>query len=68
MDKGIRYVEAETILGAMYGLGFVHGQDRLWYLNFTRALARGTLSEILGSEAIQIDKLMRTIGITKRVE
>jgi acyl-homoserine lactone acylase PvdQ len=37
-------------------------------LNFTRALARGTLSEILGSEAIQIDKLMRTIGITKRVE
>lgn len=37
-------------------------------MNFTRALARGKLSEILGAEALPVDKLMRTIGITKRVE
>jgi penicillin amidase len=51
----------------MFGLGFAHGQDRLWHMNFQRAVAKGRLSEIIGSEGVPIDKYMRQIGLTQRV-
>ena len=28
--EGIKFVEAETVQGAAFGLGFLHAQDRLW--------------------------------------
>ena len=31
-DKGMKLVEAETLSGAFYGMGFVHGHDRMWQL------------------------------------
>ena len=30
VDHNIKIVEAETVHGAIYGLGFVHATDRLW--------------------------------------
>jgi len=55
VDHGVKLVEAETFFGAFYGLGFVHAMDRLWQLEFFRRLAKGRLSEIVGSEGIMID-------------
>ena len=52
----------------MFGLGFVHATDRLWQLEFFRKLAMGRLSEIFGSETLQLDKYVRTIGIPRMVE
>jgi acyl-homoserine lactone acylase PvdQ len=65
---GIKYVEAESYFGAVYGLGFVHAQDRLWQLNFWRGMSRGRLSEIFGSETMPMDRYIRTIGATRMVE
>ena len=61
-------MEAETFYGAFYGLGFVHAMDRLWQVDFYRRLATGRLSEVVGSEGVQIDKYVRTYGIPRMVE
>lgn len=68
VDYGIKIVEAETQFGAMYGLGFSHAMDRLWQLEFMRRLASGRLSEVFGSETLQIDKHIRTIGIQRMTD
>ena len=65
VNYGIKLVEADTFMGAMYGLGFVHAKDRLWQLNFFRYLATGRLAELIGPEGVPIDKFIRTIGVTR---
>lgn len=52
----------------MYGLGFVHAKDRLFQLHITRMLGQGRLSELVGSEGVQLDKYIRTIGVTRATE
>jgi len=68
VDHNIKIVEAETMQGAVFGLGFVHATDRLWQLEFYRKLARGRLSEIFGLETLPIDKYIRTMGIPRMIE
>lgn len=68
VDHNIKIVEAETMQGAVFGLGFVHATDRLWQLEFFRKLARGRLSEIFGLETLPIDKYIRTMGIPRMIE
>lgn len=68
VDHNIKIVEAETVHGAIFGLGFIHATDRLWQLEFFRKLARGRLSEIFGQETVPLDKYVRTIGLTRMIE
>lgn len=49
----------------MYGLGVAHARDRLWQMYFFRYLAQGRLSEIVGSESIEVDIMMRNIGVPR---
>ena len=30
VDYGVKFVEAETMEGGIFGLGFIHAKDRLW--------------------------------------
>lgn len=55
-------------MGAVYGLGFVEGMDRLWQLDFMRNLASGRLSEYLGEEALPLDKFIRVQGLNRMTE
>jgi len=52
----------------MFGLGFIHGMDRLWQLEFLRKLSTGRLSEIFGTETLQLDKYIRLVGIPRMVD
>lgn len=45
-DHGIKYIDAQTYEGGMYGLGVVHARDRLWQMYFFRMLAKGRVSEV----------------------
>ena len=42
----IPHIFASTKLDAMFGLGYVHAQDRLWQMEFQRRIGHGRLSEI----------------------
>ena len=48
-DKGIKYINAQTYEGAIYGLGVAHARDRLWQMYFFRLMTKGRVSEVGGS-------------------
>lgn len=58
----IPHVFASSKLDGLFGLGYVHAQDRLWQLEFQRRIGHGRLSEIFGSATIPQDRFLRTIG------
>lgn len=54
-DKfGIPHVAADNLEGAYYGVGFAHGQDRLYQLYSKRELVYGRFSKMLGAFALNV--------------
>jgi len=62
---GIPHIRAASELDAIFALGYVHAQDRLWQIEFQRRLASGRLAEILGAPAVETDRLFRTLGLRR---
>jgi penicillin G amidase len=62
---GVPHIRAASHSDAVFTLGFVHGQDRLWQLEMHRRIARAELAEILGAPALQTDKFLRTLGVLR---
>lgn len=59
---GIPHVFASNKLDGLFGLGYVHAQDRLWQMEFQRRIGHGRLSEIFGPPTIPQDRFLRTVG------
>lgn len=62
---GVPHISADDELDAFFGFGFATAQDRLFQLDYVRRKARGRLSEILGAEALESDKLYRTLDLSQ---
>jgi penicillin G amidase len=58
----IPHIFAATKQDALFGLGYVHAQDRLWQMEFQRRIGHGRLSEIFGAATIPQDRFLRTVG------
>jgi penicillin amidase len=65
---GVPHVEAEQARDLYFAQGFVHGQDRLWQMDFYRRVVEGKVSEIAGAEGLPVDRLLRTLGIRRAAE
>lgn len=61
----IAHISAANDDDAYYGLGYVHAQERMFQMDFTRRIGRGMLSEVLGEKSLIIDKWARTIGFRR---
>ena len=61
----IPHIRAASETDALFALGYVHAQDRLWQMDFQRRVAQGRLSEILGTGTLKTDRLLRTIGLAR---
>jgi penicillin amidase len=61
--RGTPHVEAESESDALFGLGFVHAQDRLGQMIWLARSARGRAAELVGKDALPADRLARTLGI-----
>jgi penicillin amidase len=59
----VAYIDASSEADALFALGFVHAQDRLWQLSLNRRVAQGRLAEIVGPAAVDTDRFLRTLGI-----
>ncbi|MFA0812845.1 penicillin acylase family protein [Microbulbifer epialgicus] len=59
----VPHIDAESDHDAFFAMGFLHSQDRMWQMEYKRRLGQGRLSEFLGVGALDIDKLMRTLGL-----
>ena len=59
----IPYIKAKNNSDSFFALGYAHAQDRLWQMILLRRIAQGRLSEIVGTNGLKSDRLMRTLGI-----
>ncbi|MFW6074314.1 MAG: penicillin acylase family protein [Chloroflexota bacterium] len=64
-EFGIPHIQAESIDDAFFAQGFVHGQDRLWQMEFDRRRASGRWSEVAGKTGLIFDKFARRVGIAR---
>ena len=65
---GMPRIRAGSRHDLWFGLGFVHGQDRLWQIHLHRLVVAGRLSEIAGRDGLPVDRFMRTIGMRRAAE
>lgn len=68
-DKdGIVSIRAGSEADAFYALGFVHAQDRLFQMDMMRRFVAGRLSEVVGASTLDIDKMMRILGLYRAAD
>lgn len=66
--EGIPHIYAKSAGDAYFALGFVHAQDRLWQMELNRRIPAGRLAEILGPDALNTDRFLRTLGVRRNAE
>ncbi len=65
---GVPHIRAASLEDMAEAQGYVMAQDRLWQMDLLRRVARGQLSEIVGSVALPLDKEFRTMGFSRAAE
>ena len=64
----IPHIFAASVPDALFGLGYVHAQDRLWQMEFQRRIGHGRLAEIFGRAAVPQDRFLRTVGFGRAAQ
>ncbi len=62
-ENAVPHIYAKSSEDALFALGFVHAQDRLFQMDFQRRVGAGRLSEVLGEATLETDKFLRTLGV-----
>src|SRR3954452_19681656 len=62
-EHGVPVVAAASDADGAFALGFLHAQDRLFQMDLQRRAGAGRLSEVLGGQALNSDRTMRTFGL-----
>src|SRR5438132_8605513 len=65
---GVPLITAGDDEDAAFGLGFVHAQERLFQMELQRGYGAGRLAEILGPQAVALDRQMRVSGLYRAAE
>src|SRR4051794_6539147 len=65
---GVPLITASDDEDAAFGLGFAHAQDRLFQMEMMRRYGAGRLAEVVGADALPIDRQMRVLGIYRAAE
>jgi penicillin amidase len=65
---GVPHIFAQNDEDLMFGVGFVHAQDRLWQMELSRRAGEGRLSEAFGDRTLSFDRMFRTIGFKRLAE
>ena len=61
-EHGIPQIYADSSHDLFYAQGFVQAQDRFYEMDIRRHTTAGRLSEMLGEDALETDKFIRTMG------
>ena len=65
---GVPHIAARSRDDALYGLGYVHAQDRLWQMEVNRRIGAGRLSEVIGPNTLPLDRTMRVLGFKRSAQ
>lgn len=61
-DSGIPRIYGDTDRDLVRAQGFVHAQERFFEMDVRRHATAGRLAELFGAEALESDKMVRTMG------
>lgn len=67
-ERGIPFIDAANEADLYFAQGYATAADRLWQMDFLRRTARGELAEVIGSGAVEVDKLHRVYGFRRVAE
>jgi len=67
-DRAVPHIFAGSELDAIRALGFVTARDRLFQLDLQARAGGGTLTELLGSGALELDRQTRELGMGRAAE
>ncbi len=67
-SNGIPHIFADNEHDAFFMQGWVHAEDRLFQMDTSRRQIAGTLAELLGTGALEIDVQFRTLGLNRAAE
>lgn len=65
---GVPHIYAQNRADLFRAQGIVHAQDRLWQMEQNRRIARGTLSELFGKAALDVDRFSRIVGFHRSAQ
>ena len=60
---GIPHIYAEDDADLFFGFGYAMATDRLFQLDYLRRKGTGRLAEVLGPDALPMDRVARTVGL-----
>jgi penicillin amidase len=66
--NAVPHIRASSEADALFALGYVHAQDRLWQMDFNRRIARGRIAEIAGPSAVDGDRFLRTLSVYRTAQ
>jgi len=64
----VPHIYAENNQDMFFCQGYVHAQDRIWQMEINRRIGQGTLAEAFGKDALNTDRLTRTLGFNRLAE
>ena len=67
-SMGVPSIRAGSLRDAIYGQGFVHGQDRFFQMDLLRRMVAGELAELVGAPALPSDRQFRLYGYRRAAE
>jgi penicillin amidase len=67
-DRAVPHIFAASEIDAWRGLGYVTARDRLFQLDLQARAGGGTLTELLGGQALRADRETRELGMGRAAE
>lgn len=64
-SKGVPHVKATNEHDLFFAQGYAQARERLFQMDLSRRQASGTLSELIGSQAVDNDKYFRALGLRR---
>lgn len=62
---GIPHIFAKNDRDLFFGFGWAMAEDRLFQLDWLRRKGLGRLSEIIGADGLELDRIARTVGLNR---
>ena len=62
-QNAVLHISGTTDADVFFGLGYAHAQDRLWQMVMLRRTVQGRLSEVFGTQTVDVDKVLRRFDL-----
>jgi len=64
----VPHISGSSVTDVLFAQGYAHAQDRLWQMEFQRRVGAGRLAEVVGADALPVDRFMRMLGLYRLAE